>query len=70
MFPVASLAPQAGLLGNGPEEFALIDQWMHLAETEVDDYTSFVRYMTAWPVHPYNKAVRLLSITRLEFSLM
>ncbi|KAF8308194.1 elongation factor 1-gamma [Clavulina sp. PMI_390] len=33
---VASLAPNAGLLGKTPQEAALIDQWTHFAETEVD----------------------------------
>ena len=40
---VAGLAPNSGLLGGTPEEAALIDQWIHLAETEIDIYTNFVR---------------------------
>ena len=54
---VASLAPNSGLLGNGPEEFALIDQWVHLAESEVDLFTTFVRLMTVNNLYAYNKAV-------------
>ncbi|KAH6912149.1 elongation factor 1-gamma [Coprinopsis sp. MPI-PUGE-AT-0042] len=52
---VASLAPNSGLLGTSPEEFALIDQWVHLAESEVDTYTTYVRLFTAGH-YPYNKA--------------
>ncbi|KAH7905030.1 hypothetical protein BJ138DRAFT_1165495 [Hygrophoropsis aurantiaca] len=32
---VAGLAPNSGLLGTSPEETALVDQWVHFAETEV-----------------------------------
>ena len=56
-FSVASLTPDTGLLGSGPKEYALIDQWMHLTETEVDTPTSLIRFMTAWPVYPYNETV-------------
>lgn len=52
---VASLTPNTGLLGSGPKEYALIDQWMHLTETEVDTPTSLIRFMTTWPVYPYNE---------------
>jgi elongation factor 1-gamma len=40
---VASLVPNSGILGISPEEPALIDQWMHLAETEVEAFSQFVR---------------------------
>ena len=40
---VAGLAPNSGLLGGTPEETALVDQWVHLAESEVYAFTNFVR---------------------------
>ena len=40
---VAGLAPNSGLLGGTPEEAALIDQWVHLAESEVYAFTNFIR---------------------------
>ena len=40
---VAGLAPNSGLLGGSPEETALVDQWVHLAESEVYAFTNFVR---------------------------
>ena len=40
---VAGLAPNSGLLGGTPEDAALIDQWIHLAESEIDIFTNFIR---------------------------
>lgn len=54
---VAGLAPNAGLLGGSPEEAALIDQWIHLAETEVDLFTNFIRGLCSGRI-PYSKQVR------------
>ncbi|EAU87957.1 elongation factor 1-gamma [Coprinopsis cinerea okayama7 len=51
---VASLAPNSGLLGNSTEDAALVDQWVHLVESEVDVYTDFVRTITSGQI-PYNK---------------
>ncbi|KAG6890144.1 hypothetical protein C0995_011437 [Termitomyces sp. Mi166 len=54
---VAGLAPNAGLLGSDPKSAALIDQWIHLAETEVDLYTSLIRGLVSGTVVPYNKPI-------------
>ncbi|KAF8154270.1 elongation factor 1-gamma [Crassisporium funariophilum] len=51
---LASIAPNSGLLGGSPEDAALIDQWVHLVETEVDAFTDLVRTICA-NVYPYNK---------------
>jgi len=40
---VAGLVPNAGLLGGTPEEAALVDQWFHLGESEVEFCTNFIR---------------------------
>ncbi|KAG6900246.1 hypothetical protein C0993_000887 [Termitomyces sp. T159_Od127] len=53
---VAGLAPNAGLLGSDPKSAALIDQWVHLAELEVDLYTSLIRGLVSGVV-PYNKPI-------------
>jgi len=56
---VASLAPNSGLLGGTPEDAALVDQWIHLADSEVGHYTQFIQGICTGRV-PYNKQVRLL----------
>ena len=32
---MSSLVPAAGLLGRNAKETALVDQWVHFAETEI-----------------------------------
>ena len=54
---MASLGPNSGLLGGSLEEAALVDQWIHLAESEVDIYVNFIRGLCAGRF-PYNKPVR------------
>ncbi|CAG7852904.1 Elongation factor 1-gamma Short=EF-1-gamma; AltName: Full=eEF-1B gamma [Serendipita indica DSM 11827] len=51
---VASLAPNSGLLGNTPQERALVEQWISYLETEIAAPVRFsVRMLGgAWP---YNK---------------
>lgn len=39
---VASLAPESGLLGNGIKDAALVDQWIHFAEHEINTFTDFI----------------------------
>ncbi|CAA7262226.1 unnamed protein product [Cyclocybe aegerita] len=51
---VASLAPNSGLLGSSTEDAALVDQWAHLAETEVFSNTNQVRGLCLG-LFPYNK---------------
>jgi len=51
---VASLAPNSGLLGNSTEEAALVDQWVHLVETEIDAVTDLVRALCTGLI-PYSK---------------
>lgn len=54
---VAGLAPNSGILGGTPEEAALIDQWVHLAENEVETFNNFVRGMCSGRF-AYSKPVR------------
>ena len=54
---VAGLAPNSGLLGSTPKEAALIDQWVHLAESEVDTFVNFVRGLCSGRFS-YSKQVR------------
>ncbi|KAK2460376.1 hypothetical protein APHAL10511_007541 [Amanita phalloides] len=60
---VATLAPNANLLGQDLKEAALVDQWVHLAESEVDRQTDSVMIMLRH-VYPYNKATHTGAMER------
>ncbi|KAJ7726834.1 elongation factor 1-gamma [Mycena maculata] len=52
---IATLAPNSGLLGKSTEEAALIDQWVHVIESEVDVNTGIIRGLVAGQLSPYSK---------------
>ncbi|PPQ82289.1 hypothetical protein CVT25_008439 [Psilocybe cyanescens] len=52
---LAGLAPNSGLLGGTAEDGALIDQWVHVTEAEIDSFTDLIRGICVG-VYPYNKA--------------
>ncbi|KAG6863678.1 hypothetical protein C0991_004154, partial [Blastosporella zonata] len=52
---VAGLAPNAGLVGADTKTAAIIDQWVHLAESEIDTYTAFSNALVSGYITPYNK---------------
>jgi hypothetical protein len=54
---VAALAPNSGLLGNNIRDTALIDQWVHLAESEVGDNTIRIFHLLKGHIAPYSKPV-------------
>ncbi|KAG6840547.1 hypothetical protein C0991_005864 [Blastosporella zonata] len=54
---VAGLAPNASLLGNDLKESALIDQWIHLAESELDGNTTVISNLLDGSLSPYNKSI-------------
>ncbi|KAG6856141.1 hypothetical protein H0H87_007146 [Tephrocybe sp. NHM501043] len=66
---VASLAPNAGLLGKDLKEAALIDQWIHLTETELDQYTTLAYQLVNSVITPYNKPFHNLVIERQKRTL-
>jgi len=51
---ISSLAPNSGLLGGSLEDAALVDQWVHLSESEVDLHTYFIQSICSG-LFPYNK---------------
>lgn len=53
---VAALAPNANLLGQDLKDSALINQWVHLVESEVDASTGLIMGLLRHYV-PYNKPV-------------
>ncbi|PPR01577.1 hypothetical protein CVT24_005868 [Panaeolus cyanescens] len=60
---IASLAPNSGLLGNATEDAALVDQWIHLAESEVDVHTNSIRLLVSGQI-PYNKPTHTTLLER------
>jgi len=47
------------LLGGTPEEQALVEQWVHFADTEIHVYSGFLNALIAHKI-PYSKPVRIL----------
>ncbi|KAG5650009.1 hypothetical protein H0H81_001087 [Sphagnurus paluster] len=64
VFEVAALAPNSGLLGGDLKDAALIDQWVHLADTEVDAYTGLVFQLVNGYLTPYNKPIHNTFVER------
>ncbi|KAF8626684.1 hypothetical protein AX15_004768 [Amanita polypyramis BW_CC] len=60
---VATLAPNANLLGQDSKESALVDQWVHLAESEFDTSTDLIVAMLRHRL-PYNKPVHTFATER------
>ncbi|KAJ7063805.1 glutathione S-transferase C-terminal-like protein [Mycena amicta] len=54
---LASLAPGSGLLGKTATDAALVDQWIHLGESEVDFFTNQINNLVHGTVGPYNKGI-------------
>ncbi|KAF7327190.1 Elongation factor 1-gamma [Mycena kentingensis (nom. inval.)] len=70
---LAGLAQGKGLLGKTAEEAALVDQWIHLVESEVDFNTSQINYLVRGILAPYTKPIhntflerQLRGLTTLE----
>lgn len=55
---VAGLNPTSGLLGHTLEDAAHIDQWVHLADSEVNANTDIIDDLIEGQFSPYNKSVR------------
>ena len=60
---IAASAPNSGLLGGDLKEAALVDQWVHLSESEVDVYTSLTFGLLRGYV-PYNKPIHTVFAER------
>jgi elongation factor 1-gamma len=46
------------LLGHDLKDAALVDQWVHLAETEIDARTDVINFLVKGYITPYSKPVR------------
>ncbi|KIM61852.1 hypothetical protein SCLCIDRAFT_1215673 [Scleroderma citrinum Foug A] len=65
---LASLAPNAGLLGGTPEDAAQVDQYVHFAESEIFSSTESTWLMLNGYV-PYHKGLHTFSTERLVRAL-
>ncbi|KAJ8454595.1 hypothetical protein ONZ45_g19245 [Pleurotus djamor] len=66
---LAALAPNSGLLGADLKESALVDQWAHLAESEVDANVSLIFQLCKGIITPYNKPIHVASDERARRAL-
>ncbi|KAJ7868546.1 elongation factor 1-gamma [Mycena olivaceomarginata] len=53
----ASLAPNSGLLGHTKEDAALVDQWIHLTESEAVFNASQIALLLMGKLTPYSKPI-------------
>jgi len=65
---VASLAPNSGLLGGDAKEAALIDQWLHFGDTEVEGASYMISQLVRGLI-PYNKPFHTTLVERVTRSL-
>ncbi|KZP33183.1 glutathione S-transferase C-terminal-like protein [Athelia psychrophila] len=65
---LASLAPNSGLLGGNATEVALVDQWIHFADTEIEVPQQFVNY-TLVGFYQYSKPVHNIMVERIARAL-
>jgi elongation factor 1-gamma len=54
---VASQAPNGQLLGKTAQDTALIEQWIHLSESEVEQYNTLIFHLVKGIITPYNKPI-------------
>ncbi|KAF5349065.1 hypothetical protein D9757_012202 [Collybiopsis confluens] len=66
---VASKAPNSGLLGSSADEAALVDQWVHLAETELGLYVDDINRMCVNHKVPYFKPLHTRLVERQQRTL-
>ncbi|KAI6167669.1 glutathione S-transferase C-terminal-like protein [Pisolithus thermaeus] len=66
---IASVVPNSGLPGDTVEGTALVDQYVHFAEMEIQASLQFI-YMSLNGYIPYNKAGQLRGFNTLEAILL
>jgi len=57
---LAGLVPSSGLLGQSPEDAALVDQWVHMAESDVNNYTDIIDDLVSGEFTPYSKSMHAI----------
>ncbi|KIM81995.1 hypothetical protein PILCRDRAFT_71285 [Piloderma croceum F 1598] len=65
---VATLAPNANLLGSDAKENALVDQWVHLVDTELEAPATMVGQLLRGGI-PYNKPFHTILLEKVTRTL-
>ncbi|KAG2360997.1 elongation factor 1-gamma [Suillus spraguei] len=60
---LAKLAPNSGLLGSTSEDAAVVDQWIHFAESEIGVHTGVIQGMLMNAI-PYSKGIHTALVER------
>jgi len=66
---LASLSPNSGLLGKSQQDAALVDQWLHLSESEVETNSSLIFQLLNKMISPYNKSTHDTFVERAARAL-
>ncbi|KAG2128726.1 glutathione S-transferase C-terminal-like protein [Suillus clintonianus] len=68
---VASLAPESGLLGRSIKDAALVDQWIHFAEHEINAFTNLIWMLVDRfaPEKAYSESIHKSVFERQERSI-
>ncbi|KAJ7161121.1 glutathione S-transferase C-terminal-like protein [Mycena filopes] len=61
---IAARAPNSGLLGKTLEETTLIEQWIHLADTELEVNTSHIQQLVSGILTPYSRPMHTAFVDR------
>ncbi|KAF8060243.1 glutathione S-transferase, partial [Lyophyllum atratum] len=54
---LTGLAPNTGLFSKDLREAGLVDQWIHLTESEVDHLTNLIGQLLPGAITPYSKPI-------------
>ncbi|KAL0952698.1 hypothetical protein HGRIS_006934 [Hohenbuehelia grisea] len=54
---LATLAPNSGLIPSDPKDAALVDQWVHLAESELEVANSTIFWLVKGTIPQYSKPI-------------
>ncbi|KAE9388244.1 elongation factor 1-gamma [Gymnopus androsaceus JB14] len=65
---VATLAPNSGLLGSSPKDAFLVDQWIHLVDSEFNNFLDTINAMVRGRI-PYSKPMHTIVLERQERTL-
>jgi len=67
---IASLAPNSTLIGHGPTENALVDQWVAFVDADISRYNALILQLVKGTINPYNKPIHNVFQDRLNSALV
>ncbi|KIK66373.1 hypothetical protein GYMLUDRAFT_1025824 [Collybiopsis luxurians FD-317 M1] len=66
---IATKAPNSGLLGSTPEDTVLVEQWVHLIETELGLHTDTINQLCVQGKLAYSKPIHTAFVERQQRTL-